>query len=132
MPHSLLSEVVSQVTSALRDLEHTASTASTESADPLVEKKRVRHLLHVYCYLSSLGTYCQGHAAAATNAHAAHCRGEMEDGLALLGDTLLHMTAGTTRDEGDMNNRIKELCYWTLANLALGTRRALIVLVLAD
>jgi hypothetical protein len=104
MPHSLLSEVVSQVTSALRDIQHVASTTINESADPLVEKKRLRHLLHVYCYLSSL----------------AQCRSEMSDGLTLLSDALLHMSAGTTRDESDMNNRIKELCYWTLANLALG------------
>lgn len=52
----------------------------------------------------------------------AQCRSEMSDGLTLLSDTLLHMTAGSTRDESDMHNRIKELCYWTLANLALGTQ----------
>lgn len=56
MPHSLLHEVVSQVTSALRDTRVVEHSESTESADPLVEKKRLRHLLHVYCYLSSLGT----------------------------------------------------------------------------
>jgi hypothetical protein len=133
MPHSLLSEVVSQVTSALRDIQHVASTTINESADPLVEKKRLRHLLHVYCYLSSLGTYsprCTNNAPAPvlqlTRTFAAQCRSEMSDGLTLLSDALLHMSAGTTRDESDMNNRIKELCYWTLANLALGTHRALI------
>ncbi len=51
----------------------------------------------------------------------AQCRSEMSDGLTLLSDILLHVTPGSTRDETDMHNRIKELCYWTLANLALGT-----------
>jgi hypothetical protein len=112
MPSAVLREVVQQATSAL--LERGADT------DPLAEKKRLRHVLHVYCYVSSLGTHLHGSHALTTTAH---CRRELAAGLTHLCSHLLRATPSTTRDEIDMDNRIKELAYWTLANLTLGAFR---------
>ncbi len=122
MPRPLLSEVVNQVTSALRDVR-APDNKESESADPLVEKKRLRHLLHVYCYLSSLGTsthYSIYELDINARSSTAQCRYLMIDGLKWLSELLLRMTPSSTRDESDIDNRVKELCYWTLANLALG------------
>lgn len=46
----------------------------------------------------------------------------MSGGLKLLSELLQRVTSSNTRDERDIDNRVKELCYWTLANLALGIR----------